>query len=31
MKKFVAASVLLLVLVVVYKMCIWDYYKAVIN
>lgn len=30
-KGLVIASVLLLVVVVVYKVCIWDYYKAAIN
>lgn len=31
MKKVVVTASILLVVVVVYKVCIWDYYKAVIN
>ncbi len=31
MKKVVVTASILLVVVVVYKVCIWDYYKAAIN
>lgn len=31
MKKVVVTASILLVVVVVYKVCIWDYYKADIN
>lgn len=30
-KVVVTASILLVVVVCIYKMCIWDYYKAAIN
>lgn len=31
MKKVVVTASILLVVVVVYKVCIWDYYKVAIN
>lgn len=30
-KVVVTASILLVVAVMVYKMCVWDYYRAAIN